>query len=632
MEKGAILASCARNCSVCCGIAAVAQVGVNDKLCHYCHMRPLILISLSLLMLSACSSNPALQTAAEPQAPAVSAGTDSDAETPDADADSKPTPEPEPPAAVQRPFPDASFYPLLVAEFALRRRDYELALQNYLEQAEILRDSGISAHTTRLAQFMQREKAATTSALLWVELDPDNLEARLTLASLLARQGRSLEALPHMEFIVRAGGNPNFTALARGFEDLDPPLQLSLFNTIQGLLVDYPDNTQLRICKVLMLEELGKTERALATLQPVFDIDASQPQAVVLDAKLRLDLGQKREAYDRIEAVLLQEPENHRLRMQYARLLTRTDLEAAEYQFQVLVDQAPDEPDLLFSLALIQREMEDLDGARENLTRLLDLNARTDEAHYYLGRTAEEQQRYEDALTHYIQVQPGRDFGAATERAAALLLASGQIAELSTYFDHLRKRYPQLSERLFAIEADKLSSRNHLAESVQLLDRGLQEFPLSTTLRYSRSMLYERQGNLSLAEQDLRDILAREPDNATALNALGYTLTNHSDRYAEAADFIARALALSPDEPAILDSMGWIKYRLGEYDEALVYLQRAYRVFPDPEVAAHLGEVLWAAGEQKAAITVWQQALARSPQHVILLETIQRLGVEPAED
>jgi tetratricopeptide (TPR) repeat protein len=233
---------------------------------------------------------------------------------------------------------------------------------------------------------------------------------------------------------------------------------------------------------------------------------------------------------------------------------------------------------------------------------------------------------------HYMQVQPGRDFSGATERVATLLLAAGQTAELGAYFDHLRQRYPQLSERLYAIEADKLSSRNHLAEAVQLLDRGLEEFPLSTSLRYSRSMLYEQQGNLSLAEQDLRDILAREPDNSTALNALGYTLANRTDRYQEAAELISRALALSPEEPAILDSMGWIKYRLGEYDEALTYLRRAYRAFPDPEVAAHLGEVLWAAGQQEAALVVWKQGLARSPTHSILLETIQRLGAEPADN
>lgn len=590
-------------------------------------MRPLIIISLCLLILGGCSSNPAQRATAEPSAATRGAGGDTSPKPA-----SGPAPEPEPEVAEPRPFPDASIYPLLVAEFALRRRNYDLALQNYLEQAVLLRDIGISAHTTRLAQFMQRDDEATSAAELWVELDPDNLEARLTLANLLAKQGRSLEALPHMETIVRAGGSANFTALARAYEDLEPPLQLALLTRIQGLLKEYPDNTQLRICQVLLLEELGKTERALTALQPVFDVDASQLQAVVLDAKLRLDLGQKRRVFDRMEAVLKLEPENHRLRMQYARLLTRTDLTAAEHQFQILVDQAPDEPDLLFSLALIQREMRDLEGARENLNRLLDLNLRTDEAHYYLGRTAEEEKHWKDALMHYMQVQPGRDFGAATERVASLLLASGQTAELSAYFDHLRERYPRLSERLFTIEADKLAGSDHLAEAVQLLNRGLQEFPLSTSLRYSRSMLYEQQGNLPLAEQDLRDILVREPDNATALNALGYTLANRTDRYAEAADLITRALALSPDEPAILDSMGWIKYRLGEYAEALVYLKRAYRAFPDPEVAAHLGEVLWALGEQEAAVAVWNQALADSPQHEILLETIQRLGAKPAED
>jgi tetratricopeptide (TPR) repeat protein len=602
------------------------RVGETDKLCHHARMRSLFIISVSLILLGACASNP-------PQQPAVDASASVDTPPADTVQDKQTeTPEAIPVTVAQRHFPDASLYPLLVAEFALRRRNYDQALQNYLQQAAVLRDTGISAHTTRLAQFMQRDEDAITSAKLWVELDPDNLEARLTLANLLARHGRTLAALPHMEVILRAGGAANFTALARGYEELDTKVQLTFLNSIRGLLKDYPDNAQLMICQALMLEELGKTEQALAALQPVFEINPSLLQAVVLDAKLRLDLGQKSKAYTRLETVLSQEPENHRLRMQYARLLTRTDLEKAEQQFQLLLDQAPDEPDLLFSLALIQREIDDLDSARENLMRLLELNARTDEAHYYLGRTAEEQLRLEDALTHYMQVQPGRDFGAATERAATLLLESGQSAELNTYFDHLRSRYPQLSERLYVMEADKLSSRNHLAEAIQLLDRGMEDFPLSTSLRYSRSMLYEKQGNLGLAEQDLRDILEREPENATALNALGYTLANRTDRYAEAADLIARALALSPNEPAILDSMGWIKYRQGEYSQALIYLQRAYRAFPDPEVAAHLGEVLWAAGEEDAAITVWKQGLARSPQHEILLETIQRLGADSAED
>jgi tetratricopeptide (TPR) repeat protein len=318
-----------------------------------------------------------------------------------------------------------------------------------------------------------------------------------------------------------------------------------------------------------------------------------------------------------------------RLRMQYARLLTRTDLAEAERQFSILLEQEPEDADLLFSLALIQRERANLDGARNNLERLLELNLRTDEAQYYLGKTAEDQKRWDDALTHYMQVQPGRDFGSATDRIARLLLASGRSAELAAWFDHLRLRYPKLSERLFAMEAEKFIGGNHLAEAMSLLARALKEFPNSIPLLYSRSMLNEQLGNLEPAEEDLRTIITLDPENSTALNALGYTLANRTNRYAEAAELITRALALDPQQPAIMDSMGWVNYRLGDYEAALKYLRQAYAAFPDPEVAAHLGEVLWNSGDPEAALAVWNQALTNSPEHSILLETMHRFGVDP---
>jgi tetratricopeptide (TPR) repeat protein len=435
-----------------------------------------------------------------------------------------------------------------------------------------------------------------------------------------------------MESILRAGGLANFTALVRGFESLDMKARKELLAAIQSLLAEYPDNIQLRICQTLMLEELGQQKLALRELQLVFDVDPGQLQAIVLDAKLRQDMGQRKNIYKRIKAALEEQPGNMRLRMQYARLLTRTDLAEAERQFVILLEQEPEDPDLLFSLALIQRERANLDGARNNLERLLELNVRTDEAQYYLGKTAEDQERWDDALTHYMQVQPGRDFAAATDRIAKLLLASGRGAELGAWFDHLRLRYPKLSERLFAMEADKLIGGKHLTEAMSLLNRALDEFPNSISLLYSRSMLNEQLGNLELAEEDLRTIIALDPENSTALNALGYTLANRTNRYEEAADLIGRALTLDPQEPAILDSMGWVSYRLGDNETALKYLREAYSAFPDPEVAAHLGEVLWSSGDQEAALIVWNQALAESPGHAILLETMQRFGVDPVTD
>ena len=591
-------------------------MGTGRSLCHHCRMRYLTLLIFALLCTGCAGTDvqPAAETGPTAEPAAVAAETGATVA--------------EPP---ERPFPDDSLYPLLVAEFALRRRQYDLALDNYLVESNKLRDAGVSAHTARLAQFMRRDADAIAATEVWVELEPDNLEARLSLANLLARNGRPLDALAHMEAIVRAGGIANFTSLARGYDQLPTTQQQALLKRVEVLGEEFPDNTQLRISKVLMLESLGQTRIALDELQPVFDTRPHQPQAVILDAKLRQDMGQEKGTFDRVIDALAADPGDTRLRLQYARLLTQSDMAEAQRQFQILLEAAPEDPDLLFSMALIQRELKDLESARENLERLLQLNARTDEAHYYLGKTAEEQGRIEDALVHYMQVQPGRDFGAAAERLAQIMLGRGQTAELGAYFDHQRDQYPELAEQLYSLEAEKLMGSHHLPEASVLLDRSLDQYPDSISLRYSRSILSERLGNLPAAEVDLRYILEQDPDNATALNALGYMLANRTNRYEESLMLITRALELSPEEPAILDSMGWIKYRLGEYEVALDYLQRAYRAFPDPEVAAHLGEVLWVMGRDSAAVAIWSRALGDSPDHKILLETIQRLGVNLAD-
>ncbi len=530
-----------------------------------------------------------------------------------------------------RAFPAGSLYPLLVAEFALRRQDYGTALEHYMAQAPRLLDAGISSHASRLAQYMRRHAEAITATRLWLELEPDNVEARLTLANLLARLGRGDEALPHMRAIVRAGGIANFTALATGFDELDGARQDAMLADIGALRREFPANAQLMICQALMLEALGQRREALAALQGVFEQDTRQLQALVLEARLRQELGDAEHVYGRIESVLAEQPDNSRLRLQYARLLTRTDMAAAREQFQLLLDESPDDPDLLFPLALLEREAGELAAARDKLRKLVGRGQRRDEAHYQLGRIAEQELRGQDAIMHYLQVRPGRDFVNATRRLADILLATSRIAEHRAYFGQLRQRFPALGQQLYAVEVESLNQHGRYADATEVLDRALAELPDSTSLQYLRSIALERQGDLAGMEADLRAILAREPDNATALNALGYTLANRTQRYAEAQALIEKALELEPDEPAILDSYGWVRYRLGDYQQALEYLRLAYQALPDPEVAAHLGEVLWVLGQTDAAREIWAAALGKDPRHAIVLETMRRLGATGTE-
>jgi tetratricopeptide (TPR) repeat protein len=244
------------------------------------------------------------------------------------------------------------------------------------------------------------------------------------------------------------------------------------------------------------------------------------------------------------------------------------------------------------------------------------------------GRIAEDNNDPEDAIVNYMEVGVGPEYLAANSRIGVILVEQEQLDRSHTWFEEQRKRIPQLSEQLYGLEADILTRANATKESMKLLNQALKEMPSSTSLRYARAMLSEQLDDLESMEKDLRILLAADPDNATALNALGYTLADRTTRYAEALELVSRALALQPNEPAILDSMGWVLFRNGQYDESVVYLSRAYAEFPDAEVAAHLGEVLWAKGDTEDAIAIWQAALLRDPEHPTLLKTLRKLGVE----
>jgi tetratricopeptide (TPR) repeat protein len=571
----------------------------------------LLLTGAAFGLLLACASQPPVATETAPAKAAAAAV----------------TPAAKPP---ERAFPDDSVYPLLVAEFALRRRAYDVALEQYLEQAPKLRDAGVSAHTTHLAQFMAQEQAALESVQLWIELEPDNTEANNTLSLLLIRQGRPLEAMPHMALLASKGEKVNFPALLSGFQDLDTQQREALIAGINELAVQYPQDVQLLLTQAMVLAETEQFDAALATLKQLFKLEPDQSQAAMLEARILL-AQQSPDPYARLERLLKDNPQDKQIRLQYARLLTATDMEAAREQFELLSAQSPRDGELLLSLALISRETGDDEAAKAYLRQLLALEQHVDEAHYYLGRIAEDGDDLPAALYEYAQVEDGRELLVATSRASAILIEQGRLDENSARFEKLRADHPERAEQLYSIEVDLLSRGDQLDAASRVLREGLAQMPDSTSLRYARAMLAEQQGDLALMESDLRAIIAREPDNSTAINALGYTLANRTQRYEEAYALISQALALQPGEPAILDSMGWVLYRMNRLDEALDYLTRAYAAFPDPEVAAHLGEVLWVSGDTDNALTVWQGALRKDPGNAVLAETLERLQVTTIE-
>jgi tetratricopeptide (TPR) repeat protein len=446
------------------------------------------------------------------------------------------------------------------------------------------------------------------------------------MATLLARKRRTLEAIPHLEIVARSGADVHFPILLNGFDKLSPTEQAQLVAAINDLALEFPEENGITLSQAIIHRELKQNDLALEKLEKVFETEPYQPQALTLEARILLERDADKPLW-RIEQALEAKPDDSKLRLQYAQLLTRSSMAAARQQFEILSAQSPGNGDLMFSLALINRETGNTDEAKVYLEQMVEQDLRAGEAHYYLGRILEDEGELKEAVSHYMQVEDGRDFLSANSRIGTILLATHQEDQNHAYLNDLRRKYPQRKEQLYGLEVEMLTRAGELDSAMNVLNVALRDMPESTTLRYTRSMLGEQQNDLALMERDLREIIHQDPENATALNALGYTLANRTERYAEAFTLISRALALQPEEPAILDSMGWVLYRQGKYQQAVEYLSRAYAKFPDPEVAAHLGEVLWVSGDTSTAQAVLQGAVARDPDHELLVKTMQRLGV-----
>lgn len=531
----------------------------------------------------------------------------------------------EPDVGAYGSFSSDTLYALLVAELAGQRNRFDIALGNYVQQANATQDAGVAERGFRIAEYLGAEQAALDTAMIWASNAPDNLDAQRAAAVQLARAGRYEQSMEFMEKVLRGQGDTHFDFLALSAAETDPDTRTGLLKSFDQLLAKHPDNPQLKFGKAVLLQQDGRPEEALALLEAQSASEQEVP-SILLQARLLQILERGKEALPLLEKSLRRHPEDKRLRLTYARLLVEQDrLDEAMSEFATLVQQHPGDDDLRFSMALVCLEAQ---AWREAIVYLEDLIARgshRDAAHFNLGRAYRELNRPEQALSAFAKVGPGNEYLPAKLMQAELLFVLDRNDEASRLLAGARDEQPDYAIQLYLIEIEALSGQQRIDAAWQLTEQALQQFPEDLNLLYTRAMLAEKRGDLAQLEQDLRFVIEREPDNAMAINALGYTLADRTDRYEEALALIEQAYRLSPDDAAILDSLGWVNYRLGNLEEAETHLRNALERFADHEVAAHLGEVLWVSGEKREARTIWAEALKQQPDSQILRETIKRL-------
>ena len=522
-------------------------------------------------------------------------------------------------------FSEETLYSLLSAELAGQRNRLDIALDNYVTQAINTQDPGISERAFRIAEYLGADQAALDTSLIWARNAPDDLEAQRAAAIQLARNGHYDESMVYMEKVLQAKGDTHFDFLALSAIETDADTRAGLQKSFDSLLVKHPDNGQLIFGKALLMQQDGDAEGALKLLKE------NPPQngevaPILLRARLLQSLNRGDEALPLLQKSIRQYPDDKRLGLTYARTLVEQNrMGEAKVQFANLVQQYPEDDELRFSLALVCLEGKAWDEAEGYLEELIERDSHVDSAHLNLGRIAEERNDPETALTQYALVGPGNDYLPAQLRQADILISHGRGAEASKKLAAARDAQPDFAIQLYLIEAETLSANNQTDRAWNVLQQALKQYPDDMNLLYSRAMLAEKRNNLEQMERDLRAIIKREPDNAMALNALGYTLSDRTTRYAEAKALIQQAYDLNPDDPAVLDSLGWVNFRLGNLDEAERLLRQALERFPDQEVAAHLGEVLWANGKQREAKKIWGTFLKENPDSPTLRKTILRL-------
>ena len=522
-------------------------------------------------------------------------------------------------------FSEETLYSLLSAELAGQRNRLDIALDNYVTQAINTQDPGISERAFRIAEYLGADQAALDTSLIWVRNAPDDIEAQRAAAIQLARNGRYDESLVYMEKVLQAKGDTHFDFLALSAVETDAETRAGLQKSFDSLLAKHPDNGQLIFGKALLMQQDGDAEGALKLLEK------NPPQngevaPILLRARLLQSLNRGEEALPLLKKSIRQYPDDKRLGLTYARTLVEQNRMAeAKVQFASLVEQYPEDDELRFSLALVCLEGKSWDEAEGYLQELLERDSHVDSAHLNLGRIAEERNDPEGALIEYALVGPGNEYLPAQLRQADILVSHGRGAEASKKLAAARGEQPDYAIQLYLIEAETLAANNQTERAWSTLQQALKQYPDDMNLLYSRAMLAEKRNDLEQMERDLRAIIKREPDNAMALNALGYTLSDRTTRYAEAKTLIQQAYDLSPDDPAVLDSLGWVNFRLGNLDEAERLLRQALERFPDQEVAAHLGEVLWVNGKQREAKQIWAKYLKENPDSPLLRKTVLRL-------
>jgi tetratricopeptide (TPR) repeat protein len=526
------------------------------------------------------------------------------------------------------PTSDSVMHRVFAAELMGNEGDLEGAAGEYLEAAMESNDPEIARRAARVAIAAQSWQHAAMAADRWALLEPESLDAHETAAVSQLRIGDYAAAEMQLDWLLRLMPEraQAWTLVASLLGQTQHPEKAS--RVLQNLLAAHGDqeNADALHAQSQFAARSGNRERALAISELALAVEPERLEFIIWAGRLSLSLQLSDKALDYFRQASELAPEDHDLALAYADLLAR---DGNTDEVRAVLSGMKQVPDVMLSRILFEVSVQNTDAA-EMLYQQFEGMEFEDQAEkaFYQARSAEALGKFPDAIDHYGRVNSGQREVEAGIRRAELMAREGDLAGARRELADLRSGGDAaVMEQSWLTEAQLLRIDGNIDEARVVLNEALTHLNQSVTLMYTRALLAAEQGDVKNAEIDLRIIIGLEPDNAAALNALGYTLADRTTRFDEARRYIEHAYEIQPDDPSIIDSMGWVAFRQGRLQEAERYLRRAWELDNNPEIAAHLGEVLWILDRYDEAREVWRSGAEIDEANAVLKDTLNRLDV-----
>lgn len=540
------------------------------------------------------------------------------------------------PSAAQQPdlpavtLTEDVLYDILVGEIAANRGQFDTAVTSLGRVAQKTRDPRLAERVVLAAVYAKDYEEALKYAKLWVELQPSSQHAHESIASVLMELNRPVEAQLHFEKILSIAGDGK--AQERAYRRIASVLgrqqkRVAAMQIMKALVDQDRGNASAHFALAHLAVRADKLDVASLAITRALELRPGWDDAALFKAGVLVSQKDTVKAQAFYEEYLQRQPGSTRVRLNYARyLVDLKQWEKAREQFLRVVKESPEDAGALYAVGLLSLQTNRLDDAEQYLKSVLRLSPDNQQARIYLGQVAEERKDYAEAERWYREVVLSEHYFEAQTRLGVVIARQGDVDGARKHLHSIQPESDDQRVQLFLAEEQILREAKQYREALVVLNGALETSPGDKELLYARALIGEKLGRIDLTEHDLRAILEQDPNNAQALNALGYTLADRTERYQEALKLIERALALKPDDPFILDSMGWVQYRLGNNAEALKYLKRALSIRNDAEISAHLGEVLWVTGDRTQARSIWNKALEATPDSETLHGVIKKFN------